>query len=72
MAPASHTDTHELVEGLGKILGPDEVADSYLVTCEALQILLAGLDPVELVAAGVMYCPGLKRRPLLALRPSGF
>ena len=57
MAPASHTDTHELVEGLGKILGPDEVGDSCLVTCEALQIVIAALNPVELVPAGVLPWP---------------
>ena len=54
MVPASHTHTHELVEGSGKILGPDKVRDSCLVTCEALQILITALDPVELVTAGVL------------------
>ena len=57
MAPASHTHTHELVEGLGKILGPDEVGDSCLVTRVALQIVIAALDPVELVTAGVLPWP---------------
>ena len=54
MAPASHTHTRQLVEGLGKILGPDKVRDSCLSTCKALQILIIGLNPIELVTAGVL------------------
>ena len=57
MAPASHTHTHVLVEGLGKIIGPDEVGDSYLVTCEGLQILIAGFNPVELVPGRILPWP---------------